>query len=305
MAELALIVKRKLLFNGRLEVCSNGEIYRIKNGERISAAINGVSRDGKYQTTTISIDGKQKRLYVHRLVAEAFIPNPENKPHTNHKDGNPRNNDVCNIEWCTPSENTRHAYKNGLMNPMLNGKPCKRCGKLTRGKGGICTRCKIEINRERNRQAYLNVRKNELAGADINYMTERQRQICELRCKGLRVRQIAAETGITYQRVAQIILSLKKRHPDNLDKAVEAARDNGKKYPVLAAILKQRNVRQFIVAEVMGISNAAFTNKISGKSSWLLDEAFVIKEFLDVDMPIEELFCLNHAKEEGGQAWPN
>lgn len=57
---------------------------------------------------------KGRRLSVHRLVAECFIPNPNGLGFVNHKDGNPSNNHFSNLEWCDRSYNQKHAYANGL-----------------------------------------------------------------------------------------------------------------------------------------------------------------------------------------------
>lgn len=60
-------------------------------------------------------NGKRKTFKVHRLLAEHFIPNPNNYKYINHKDGNKSNNDIGNLEWCTHSQNIQHAYDIGLL----------------------------------------------------------------------------------------------------------------------------------------------------------------------------------------------
>lgn len=75
--------------------------------------------DGKYGYLKVMLrdNGNDKMCTVHRLVAEAFIPNPNNKPNVNHLDTNPKNNRVDNLEWCTQKENIQYGYDFGNIQP--------------------------------------------------------------------------------------------------------------------------------------------------------------------------------------------
>jgi hypothetical protein len=81
-----------------------------------------INKKGYYQVTLCK-NSKIKPINVHRLVAEAFIPNFDNLPCINHIDGNKSNNRVDNLEWCSFKYNVQHAYKNNL---MLNCKKVKQ-----------------------------------------------------------------------------------------------------------------------------------------------------------------------------------
>lgn len=95
--------------------------YFVSNLGRIrSNTIRSVIRkphitpNGYTSYRLIRKDYSYKIFSGHRLVAIHFIPNPENKPEVNHIDGNKLNNNIENLEWCTSSENQRHAFDNGL-----------------------------------------------------------------------------------------------------------------------------------------------------------------------------------------------
>jgi hypothetical protein len=82
----------------------------------------GAGKKYYYSTTLVLSPGIQKGFRVHRLVAMAFIENPENKPCVNHKDGDTLNNSVENLEWCTYSENMKHAYRYKLKKSTIKNR---------------------------------------------------------------------------------------------------------------------------------------------------------------------------------------
>ncbi|MRN08005.1 endonuclease [Staphylococcus capitis] len=88
----------------------------IRKGKILKPNINR----GGYKFVLLTDENKkQKNKKVHRLVALNFIDNPLSKPFVNHIDGNKLNNEVDNLEWCTPKENTSHAIEKGLFTPTV------------------------------------------------------------------------------------------------------------------------------------------------------------------------------------------
>lgn len=88
----------------------NGEVKSVRDGRVVAQTDNGHG----YKQVQISIKGKRYTRYVHRLVAECFLPNHETAKEINHIDGDKSNNSVDNLEWCTHSENIKHAFSTGL-----------------------------------------------------------------------------------------------------------------------------------------------------------------------------------------------
>ena len=103
-----------------------------KRGNKSNFLILKESDNGKgYKKVGLNEDGKFKQFYIHRLVAKAFIPNPENKKTVNHKNGIKHDNRVENLEWNTYSENNFHSV-NVLKRKSTKNNPkvCKPAAKL-------------------------------------------------------------------------------------------------------------------------------------------------------------------------------
>lgn len=99
-------------YKDHYEISDRGRVRRTKSiarGKKGYVLANVDKGDG-YLVVALSKNSQTKTHLVHRLVAETFLPNPENKPHVNHIDRNRGNNCVENLEWATASENVQHSH---------------------------------------------------------------------------------------------------------------------------------------------------------------------------------------------------
>lgn len=99
-----------LEYEGVYEVSDQGRVRRVESGQ---IRVPGKRREG-YLIVNLSKEGKTTTKIIHRLVAQAFIPNSYDKPEVNHKNGIKTDNRADNLEWATIAENAIHAFENGL-----------------------------------------------------------------------------------------------------------------------------------------------------------------------------------------------
>ena len=112
--------EKPIYINGKKSnytVTINGDIYSLnygRSGKKKKLVPCGCKDKTGYLYVNLYYKKKLHRKLIHRLVAMSCLPNPENKPEVNHKDGNKKNNKATNLEWVTEKENTYHAYKTKL-----------------------------------------------------------------------------------------------------------------------------------------------------------------------------------------------
>lgn len=102
-------------------ISEDGKVYSDYSGELVQIKTYLDSRQ-EYELITISESGHRYKFLIHRLVAEAFIPNPDNLPEVNHINFDKRNNTASNLEWCTRRDNNNHMFK--VKSNVRNFKEC-------------------------------------------------------------------------------------------------------------------------------------------------------------------------------------
>ena len=103
--------------------CGRVKSLKFSNGKR-EKIMKLSDRGNGYLRVSLSKDGESKHYNVHRLVAIAFIPNPDNLPYVNHKDECKTNNNVDNLEWCTVEYNNTYGTAKERQAEKLRGRPC-------------------------------------------------------------------------------------------------------------------------------------------------------------------------------------
>lgn len=199
----------KIVCDGRLKVSNQGHIWKIKDGVETPAKIFGTAnRQGtqRYPAVSLQENGKQKHYFVHRLIAEAFVPNPENKPIVLHKNWDLQDNKAKNLEWVSHKERFRRSREAGYYDPEKRKKICLHCGELTAAKDRVCTKCKYDLKSESKKARRNTEITKELKDLDICTATDdRVTQIIDMRKTGATYQQIGERFGISRERVRQVL----------------------------------------------------------------------------------------------------
>lgn len=107
-------------------ISKDGRILSLLTDQIVKPTVNS----NGYLKVTLHKDGTTCTRQVHILVAQQFIPNPDNLPVVNHKDGNKQNPNYTNLEWCTQQDNVIHAHKTGLQKKTSNKKVVRGDGRV-------------------------------------------------------------------------------------------------------------------------------------------------------------------------------
>ena len=266
--ELENIAYREM-YEGKIRVYKNGRIFRTNSkGVTVEAPQHAYSRDGRYRSISIMLNGKQKHLYVHRLLAEAFIPNELGKPQVNHIDGDPKNNSIENLEWVTAKENSQHAYNIGLMPTIENdGHPCKLCKKNFVLRADVCNECRVAMKNLKRRLISARAVKDEFADVKLETLPPKEKLIVKMRLRGCTLDEIGERFNFTRERARQILNYVKDGRYNK--QPINNPYSNNIKTPfklTLKAARVNNSISQVFVAKFLNVTKETIHNWESGKN---------------------------------------
>lgn len=159
-----------------------------------------------------SDNGKPYRVSIHRLVAEAFIPNPDGKPYVHHKDENGANNQVDNLEWISYSERAAFSTPKAM---KTREKKCVLCGGIAYSKDCICKTCRKRKEEEMKQQnqgqrlhGQMELIRSQFHNIDFSQLSELQKRTVDYRLQGMTLDEIASLLGCSKQCVSQRLQSV-------------------------------------------------------------------------------------------------
>lgn len=189
--------------NGMFMINREADIWRVCDKGTFEKAAISISNE-KYKVAICNLDNKQHRVYLHRALAEAFVPNPDNYNTVFFRDDNQENVSVDNLIW----------GKVGTQYEMLkkNRKTygCNVCGsteKVSLNKDFICFKC---YRRKKAMEMRIEKFKEEMKGISSNLLNNQQKKIYDMRMQGMRDSEIAEKLGVTRQDIHYHIKRIKE-----------------------------------------------------------------------------------------------
>lgn len=292
-------VDHKVIMDGKFIVYSNGVVFRKnRRGIITEAAQSYTGRNKNYATVTYSEKGKQNTFLVHRLVGEAFIPNPENKPEINHIDGNPKNNDVNNLEWVTRKENTVHAYEIGLFTTLeTSQKLCKRCNSTKVLRTSYCLDCRHYFKKLKNELQQKQKARHKFKNIKRSKLKKRYKRIINSRSRGATLQEIADVEGVTREYIRQLeekVLKnqdviykrsyLKKTY---LNQSIQKNNEDDLTKLSIKKAKKTSGISRNDIAEKLGVSPGTFSKYANYRVIMTVDKAFEFSKI--VNIPFEKI----------------
>lgn len=280
-------------------ICSNGKIIKLYDNAIREIPTHNLGHGYRACSLKVNAGLRSSNILVHRLVAEAFIPNPDNKPQVNHIDGDKTNNDVSNLEWNTAKENMNHAVRTGLLKyaegeqsgqaTITADTATRICELLEENKLTLAEIAK-KCNTTKSIVSYIktgvtwtsisknyNVKNHNIREDGARRMTkELAHRVCqELEANNYKMSEIAQMLGVTYYQVDEIrqhntLVNISKNYNiDNHTMRKNAIKENVPKIPKICELLQDTDMSPKGISKVLDVPEA-LVYRVLSKSSWKL-----------------------------------